>query len=65
MVRARLHLICGNCGCSDLWELHIERDGDDVSDDEPKFEDSVRLICENCATLHDLKEKAKKVVYDR
>jgi hypothetical protein len=59
MVMARLHVICGNCGCGDEWELSIERDGDDISDEEEKFEDTAYLICGNCSTLHNLKDKAK------
>lgn len=61
MVMAKLHVICGNCGCADEWELSLERDGDDVSEEMVKFEDSAHLICGNCRTLHDLKDKAKKV----
>lgn len=60
MVMARLHVICGNCGCADEWELSIQRDGEDVSMEETKFEDSAWLTCDNCGTLHDLKAKAKK-----
>ena len=59
MVQARLHVICGNCGCNDEWELRVTRDGDDVSDDTPKFEDSVSLTCCNCSTIHDLKDNSK------
>ena len=58
---ARLHVICGNCGCNDEWELHITRDGDDVTDDIEKYEDSASMCCGNCSTIHDLKESAKKV----
>lgn len=59
MVMARLHVICGNCGCNDEWELRIVRDGDDVTQDEPKFEDAAYLVCGNCGTIHDLKDSAK------
>jgi len=61
MVMARLHVICGNCGCNDEWELRIERDGDDVTKDEPKFEDAASMCCGNCGTIHDLKDNAKSV----
>ena len=61
MVMARLHVICGNCGCNDEWTLKIERDGADVTDTLPKFEDSAVMCCGNCATIHDLKDNAKTV----
>ena len=58
---ARLYVICGNCGCSDEWELRISRDGSDVTVDEVKFEGSADMVCLNCHTIHDLKDNAKKV----
>ena len=63
MVMAKLHVICGNCGCADLWELTIERDGDDISSDHEAYEDSASLYCGNCSTLHNLKDSAKKVTF--
>jgi len=56
MARARLHLICGNCGCNDEWKWsHVseEKQGDDVMQDEDVF-----LICENCSTLHSINDNA-------
>jgi hypothetical protein len=61
MVMARLHIICGNCGCNDDWELRIERDGDDVTFMEPQFEDAASMVCGNCSTIHNLKDNAKSV----
>ena len=45
---AKLHVICGNCGSTDLkYERgDIDPDGGDLS----------RLSCDNCATLHFLQE---------
>lgn len=63
MVMAKLHVICGNCGCADLWELTIERDGDYISSDHEAYEDSASLYCGNCSTLHNLKDSAKKVTF--
>jgi len=63
MARARLHIICGNCGCSDEWRLLLTRNGDDVTDDEPAFKDAACLSCQNCATLHSLKDYASSVIY--
>lgn len=61
MVMARLHVICGNCGCNDSWELSIERSGNDVTIDKAEYEDSASMVCGNCSTIHDLKDSAKSV----
>lgn len=52
MVCARLHLICGNCGCNDMWEweYHKKEFGEDA--------DCVYLTCTNCSTLHDINDSA-------
>ena len=58
MVMARLHLICGNCGCSDMWEWrHQEKltDEGELIDDE-----NVYLSCRNCSTLHSLNDNAEQ-----
>ena len=49
MVRARLHVICGNCGCSDMfsWEI-CER----LNDDTGESTNIPVLACGNCSTLH-------------
>lgn len=57
MVMARLHMICGNCGCNDEWKWeHVpeETDGGEVMTDE-----TVYISCGNCATLHNLSDNAK------
>lgn len=54
MARARLHIICGNCGCNDMLRFKIEPEGHDMSDEEVTFEPAVFITCENCGTLHDL-----------
>lgn len=54
MVKARLHIICGNCGCNDEWDLEVLRDYTCLGDG--KFEDTARLICNNCLTRHYLDE---------
>ncbi len=58
MARAILHLICGNCGCNDMWEwTHRKelRDGNEIIDTE-----DVQLQCKNCYTLHSLNRNASK-----
>ncbi len=51
MVNARLHLICGNCGCNDEWEWEHVVDSD---------EQSVWIWCLNCSTLHSLDDNARQ-----
>lgn len=58
MVCARLHIICGNCGCNDMFEYRIDPEGQDFGD---RFEPSVRLHCRNCATIHALEDNAKAI----
>ena len=56
MARARLHLICGNCGCNDMWTYKIDPSGADINGE---LFPAVYLICGNCHTLHDLANTAK------
>lgn len=56
MARARLHLICGNCGCNDMWSFKISVDGRDI---DGVLYPSVYLACGNCATLHFLDSNAQ------
>lgn len=56
MVRARLHLICGNCGCNDEWKwAHAPKE---VDDGETVMDENVYLTCMNCASLHSLNDNA-------
>lgn len=61
MARARLHIICGNCGCNDMFKFEIVPEGHDVTKDEPEFEPQVRIYCGNCSTLHDLSNTIDEV----
>lgn len=59
MVMARLHLICGNCGCNYMWEwVHRPEliDGDEKIDDE-----DVSICCKNCSTIHSINDNAEKI----
>jgi uncharacterized Zn finger protein len=49
MVRARLHIICGNCGSNDDWQYEIVENAQDFGD---YFKPDTYLWCGNCATLH-------------
>lgn len=56
MAHARLHIICGNCGCNDMFEYEIVK-GADASE-----QDAVWLWCRNCGTLHNIGDNAKEHV---
>jgi uncharacterized Zn finger protein len=56
MVRARLHIICGNCGSNDQFEHSVKTEPDDDSEKEGATRPVVYLTCANCNTLHDLED---------
>ena len=58
MARARLHLICGNCGCNDMWEWSHQKEV--IDDGEVIIDEDVSISCGNCITLHLLNDNAKK-----
>nr|CEK42357.1 hypothetical protein PQBR57_0404 [Pseudomonas fluorescens SBW25] len=58
MARARLHLICGNCGCNSMWSYRIDPKGHDV---EGELRPAVFLSCGNCSTLHDIADNAREL----
>lgn len=55
MARARLHLICGNCGCNDMFSHVIDPTGHDIRG---VLFPAVFISCGNCATLHDLSDNS-------
>ena len=57
MARARLHLICGNCGCNDEWEW--EHKPKEICEGEVVSDEDVFLSCRNCVTLHSINDNAK------
>ena len=57
MANAKLHLICGNCGCNDMWKWRYEPEALDNGDG--TFTPDVFLTCDNCATLHGLSDNAQ------
>lgn len=57
MVCAKLHIICGNCGCSDMFTYRIIKDYHDFGD---YTDDGVVLHCKNCSTNHDIEDNAEK-----
>jgi uncharacterized Zn finger protein len=52
MARARLHIICGNCGCDDEFKFSVDLEGNDWGDG--TFSPEVYIHCANCGTLHSL-----------
>jgi hypothetical protein len=52
MVRARLHLICGNCGCNHEWTWKHRK----ANEFDPE---TVSIICNNCCTIHAIEDNAK------
>jgi RNase P subunit RPR2 len=63
MVMARLHIICGNCGCNDEFEY---RTFDELVNDDGELSDhvGVSITCKNCSTIHSLEDNAEEIVKD-
>jgi RNase P subunit RPR2 len=57
MANAKLHIICGNCGCNHMFKYSINTD---ISDDTGKEYQYVSIICENCNTIHSLEDNAEE-----
>ena len=45
MVRARLHIICGNCGNNEGFTFKVDQD-------EESGHPSVSIKCPDCSTIH-------------
>ena len=58
MARARLRIICGNCGCNDLFSFRIDPKGRDYGD---HFKSAVFIKCDNCGTIHSLDDSMSEV----
>jgi len=56
MAHSRLHMICGNCGCNNMFSYEIVKDAKDFGD---YVEEGVYIHCENCSTPHSLDDNAK------
>lgn len=57
MARARLHIICGNCGCNDMFSYSVDLEGQDFGE---YTKPSVQIKCGNCSTLHTLDEMQER-----
>lgn len=56
MVRARLHIICGNCGSNGMFEHKISSEIDDDAEEEGVKKEVVYIACKNCNTVHSLED---------
>lgn len=57
MVMAKMHIICGNCGCNHMFTYRIiTEEGDEDEEDYTR----VSIICGNCSTIHDLEDNAEE-----
>lgn len=54
MANAKLHIICGNCGCNSMFIYDIETDLN-VNNKEYR---RVSITCINCSTIHCLEDNA-------
>lgn len=59
MVNARLHIICGNCGCNHMFTYAVKLSLND-SISPPVQENQVTITCENCSTIHYLEDNASQ-----
>ena len=57
MAHARLHIICGNCGCNTEFDYKIKTE---INDDTNEKYQVVYICCNNCSTLHVLDDNAKR-----
>ena len=55
MVNAKLHIICGNCGCNDMFTWQYKA----VYTVYEKVSETVYLRCRNCSTIHDIEDNAR------
>jgi uncharacterized Zn finger protein len=58
MAHARLHMICGNCGCNHEFEHKVK---EEINDDTNEKQMVVSIYCRNCGTLHNLEDNSKLI----
>ena len=56
MVNAKLHIICGNCGCNNMFKYEIDEEAKDFG---KRIEPGVFITCKNCSTTHMLDDNMK------
>jgi RNase P subunit RPR2 len=57
MVNAKLHVICGNCGCNHMFQYSVRMSINDAIEPNEEYP-SVSIICDNCSTIHQLEDNA-------
>jgi hypothetical protein len=62
MANAKLHIICGNCGCNDDFKFAIDSEGIDMGD---YFIPEVYIKCDNCSTSHSLSDNAEQQLNEK
>ncbi len=58
LVMAKLHIICGNCGCNDDFEYRYQEAL--ATPIEIIEEETVYIKCRNCSTIHNINDNAEK-----
>lgn len=56
MVMAKLHVICGNCGCNNDFEYNHSEEF--VGKDDQGKQWKTSLVCKNCSTIHELDDNS-------
>ena len=57
MVMAKLHIICGNCGCSDQFKYDHNNEFFDAMETVKQYKTTI--TCLNCSTIHQLDDNAR------
>jgi len=52
----RIHIICGICGDNKSMKFEIEKEWDDLSENDNTYKDVVYISCRNCGSLTSLDE---------
>lgn len=60
MVKAILHMICGNCGSNDDFKYEIDYNPNWATDQQGNREYEVIISCGGCSTLHWLQNNAQQ-----
>jgi hypothetical protein len=58
MANAKLYIICGNCGCNDMFKFKVHEKDHDITEKKITNDPLVFIKCKNCSTLHNLEDNA-------
>ena len=59
MVRARLHIVCGNCGNSELNYFEYSHQSYFTDNEDILVSNETCIVCKNCSTIHHLNDNAE------